>query len=122
MLLNLDFKSSRVLMRLSLSYLPTSFITRSKDALATTSSGINTQSSYSQELLQQIRTEKSPFQRTGEAKPELIPEAFLARLGDHVRSSTSFNQKGEILPCVTVNLIICLQLLDQVEMGHSHTG
>lgn len=58
----------------------------------------------------------------GEAKPELILKAFHARLGDNVRSSPSFNQKGELLACVTVNMFICLELLDQVEMGHSHMG
>lgn len=70
----------------------------------------------------QIGTEKSPLQRMGEAKPEFILEAFCARLGDNVRSSPSFNQKGELLACVTVNMFICLELLDQVEMGQSQMG
>lgn len=56
----------------------------------------------------QIETEKSPFQRMGEAKPELVLEAFQARLGDNVRSSSSFNQKSELSACVTVNIFICL--------------
>lgn len=66
----------------------------------------------------QIGTEESPFQRMGEAKPGLILEPFR----DNVRSSPSFNQKGELLACVTVNMFIYLELLDQVEMGHNHRG
>lgn len=70
----------------------------------------------------QIGTEKCPFQRMGEAKPEIFLEASHARLGHNVRSSPFFNQKGQLLAHVTVNMFNCLELLDQVEMGHSHKG
>lgn len=53
---------------------------------------------------------------------KLILEAFHAILGDNIRPSASFNQKDGLLACVAVNMFICLELRDQVEMGDSHTG
>lgn len=65
---------------------------------------------------------KSPFQITGKPRPETYPANILSQTRFNIRLSASFNPKDELLAGVSVNMLICLELFNQVQMGNSHMG